>query len=245
MNWRFRFTPTLLTIVGFAMAISLTMAAEPIFAAEKEAKISIDREPLFNWHALQGIDTIIVFTEYGPNAALLPTYIHHFTQNDVHSLFQNPSADSATVAIRQLFSKQPWITVKQWSPTRSQEPFKSNVLSLTVSLSARQEIVDGKAFNVGAVAVQLHKDLQEDVKSSLDPFLIPSIPISAVATTVQTTHVIPISPVSYPFAIPVTSDAAQHAIADGVRYLLSYLPSYFVCAHKGDDCKISLPYEEK
>src|SRR5262249_27202622 len=60
----------------------------------------------------------------------------------------------------------------------------------------------------------------------------------APETSPQYLYISPIytPPASYVFVVPKTADELDEKVADGLRYLISYLPSFFACGNQvGDD----------
>lgn len=186
--------------------------------------------PLFDLANLKGVDTVIVGGSIVPEHRLLPEHSYSLTPEEV----KNPPPSPIFLVVKDIFSKQRWISVKMARDVSIEERSKPNTLYLSYAVSAQQEVLDGKAIKVGSLALQLRKYGPGGAKSA-----------------------IPILPATYPFLIPDTEDEFNKRVAAGVRYLTSYLPSYFVCANKDaypskecPDCKVGAcrpehPFKEK
>jgi hypothetical protein len=158
---------------------------------------------LFDLANLDGVDTVLVGISTVPDHTLLPLHEPTVAEMKTHP------PDPIVTDVKEIFAKYPWISVKDSSSVPVQEWSKPNVVFLNFAVSARNDVTDGRPVKTGALALQLWKYESDGPHSA-----------------------IPVIPATYPFIIPATEDAFNKTIADGVHFLISYLPSYFMCANK-------------
>jgi hypothetical protein len=151
---------------------------------------------------LHGVDTVIVGNDIVPGHGLLPE--HPLTSEEV----KNPPPDPIFLVVKDIFSKQPWISVKMARDVPVQEWSKPNVIFFYYAVWARQESVDGKTFKIGSLVLQLRK-------------YGPTGPKSAIA----------VLPVSYPFIILDNEKEFYKTLDESVRSLTSFLTGYFALAN--------------
>ena len=163
---------------------------------------------LFYFPSLSGIDTIIVGGSTVPEHTLLPE--HSVTPEEV----KNHTPDPIFLVVKDIFSKQPWISVKMVRDVPVQEWSKPNILYLNYAVSARQETFDGKTVKVGSLELQLLKFDASGPKSA-----------------------IPVLPATYPFLIPDTGKEFNRKRAEGIHYMTDYLPGYLACVNKTGECR--------
>ena len=178
---------------------------------------------------LKGVDTVIVDESVVPEHILLPQHVP--TPEEI----KNPSPPLILRLVRDIFSQQPWISVKQARDVPLKEQYKSNVICLNYAVSAQQETINGQPVKVGSLALQILKYHPDGTRTA-----IAALP-----------------PATYPFLVPDSESGFNKKIAEGVHYMTDYLPSHFVCANKYgypsaacpdcslDNCKPKYPFEER
>jgi hypothetical protein len=137
------------------------------------------------------------------------------------------SEDFIITLVKDLFSTQPWIKFRLRSDVPFAERKKPNVLLLTYAISAQRDSHNGTVLNVGAVALQLRRH-----------------------DTAGQEYAIPVVPAVYPFIVPKSREAFRTRVAEGVRYLTSYIPGYLTCANRSEassenPCFIEHPFKER
>lgn len=178
---------------------------------------------------LKGVDTVIVGESVVPEHVLLPQ--HAPTAEEIN----NPPPRPILLLVKEIFSQQPWISVKQARDVPLQEQRQPNVIYLDYAVSARQDTINDQPVKVGSLALQILKYQTDGTRTAIAAF----------------------PPVTYPFLIPDSEEDFNKKLAEGIHYITDYLPSHFVCANKYgypsatcpdcslDRCTPKYPFEEK
>ena len=153
---------------------------------------------------LHGIDTVVVNIAPGPQASLLADY---FTPTD------NMPQDVVTQTVEEVFAKKPLTVLSYHKIVDKAEVRKPNVLSLLYTLSAQPETLNGQPVTVASLVLKIEYYMTDKTAGDV-----------RVASTV-----------SYPFIMPENSKLQLSGkIAQGVRFLTAYLPTFLYCAHFKD-----------
>lgn len=233
------FAKRLLLLLPMAGLISVS---SPVFADHNSNAVAIAQTPaiasnhvahhrtsgvLFDLADLDGVDTILIASSTVPDHDLLP--IHEPSAKEMKTHPPSP----LVAAVTDIFAAYPWITVKDATAVPVHEWSKPNVIVLDFAVSARRDTSGSQPVTTGALALQLWKYDTNGLRSA-----------------------IPVIPATYPFIIPTAEDGFNKTLATGVRFLTSYLPSYFVCANRDgpptnecpecrpNACKPGLPFGE-
>lgn len=171
---------------------------------------------IFEPRLLKGIDTVLVSYEILPEYSLLPKETSSPETRGTISLNLLP-------AVKALFAKSPWITVRATEDMTHADRSRPNVLVLVYAISTQRATINGNTLSVGSLGLQIQK--HDSAKQ-----------YTAIAVV----------PATYPFVVPDTSALLGSTVDKGVRYLTSYLPGYIACANKYGhpsnacpDCSIS------
>jgi len=175
----------------------------------------------------RGVDTVVVDEGTGPHVEHLAITDYRRTvsvmTDALRDVVLNPHFinDVSRIQIKSLNEIR--------DSGREDQYKKPNVLLVTFVLSARQEHIDGKAINVGALTWIFRR-------------FDSTLTFSGAGDGV-----------SYPFVIPDSQDELMKHIRAGVLYLAPNLPNQIVCANKippecrdcALDCPMSHKYVEK
>jgi hypothetical protein len=164
---------------------------------------SDDRMPIMDSYVFKGVDTLLVSEIFGEGASDVLGVNHIDTGPAMLGEVQKIFADaSAHLPVG-------WVSIKPQLQFRQEKGFKaleqSNVMELTFVISARREVVAGKTIKVA------------DIRMAVDK---------------RSSHQNGGIETSYPFIVPDTKEALQERMLDGVFYLASTLPHYFVCGNR-------------
>lgn len=111
-------------------------------------------------------------------------------------------------AVEEVFSSQPWITVRAWSSQNAEEHNQPNVLLLHFTLSTREEIFDGKKIELGGLSLQLER------------------------TVSGKKVILPAFDESFPFVLPASVPEMNKKISEGIYALSGHFPAYITCGNK-------------
>jgi hypothetical protein len=188
--------------VSFSRMLAPAILIALLFCAKQDNVAVASTMPIFDLTTLKGIDTVVVVRSVAPEHTLLPEHVP--TANET----KEPPGLFLPL-IKELFAKQPWITVKSAQGLSSTDISRSNVLLLDYAVTAQQEQLNGSAVTIASLALQIRRFDNEGRPTA-----------------------IPLLPVTYPFVVPQTEDAFYLRLGSGVRYLTSYIPGYISCANK-------------
>lgn len=130
-------------------------------------------------------------------------------------------------SFKAMFPSQPGILIGPRYGEHALPPddkVKKSSIELVFILSAREETVNGGPVKTAALSVQFLRSMFYNEPRGISP-----------------------DAVTYPFSVPESKDELKIKIQDGVRYLTSYVPSYFCKKVESStvSCSHYPPYEEK
>lgn len=143
---------------------------------------------------LDNIDTVIVIDTFGPNASELLGADHRQTTLWI------------TNAVKATFASQPSVSIKPFVENYriASEVNSPNAIILSVTLSARSDVLDNRSITVGAISIQLRQSAYYKPQVNFSPFSV-----------------------VYPFVVPANKEALEHTLSDGVSHLIRFLPRAF------------------
>jgi len=186
--------------------LALAVAAFFVLSAATQAAAT-SYLPLFDTTDLIGVDTVVVGGGSSSGHALFPP--------------RKPSAivghDAITLAVKDVFSKQPWISVKGFQEVDVTELSKPNVIFFDFDISAQQDSADGRAVAVGSLGLQLWKYHPHGMRSA-----------------------IAIQPATFPFLMSASAEELDKKLDTGARFLTSYFPYVLGCLKTGGGLNCSI-----